>query len=392
VFSLLGQVGGALPLLVISIYLARSEGLSAVGEFAALSGMSAIIYMVAWAGFRGLMVADRLETFSVRQFVFARALLAVLGGAALALGGWAFGFAPALIAATVCLRAGEGIVDLALGLQQVREPETSIRSYGVNNAVRAGVVVVPTVAAMLGWVGGGGTFVAGFSLLSVLVAAGLVLPAFFRAWEPHRRSARPYWELLAKAFWFGTAGAVCAAVTSLPRVLLPAFDLSEQQFGSAGAALSVATFFGMAFYGSWLRWAPRLRVGAVGVQQVRRFAFETTLILVVLLFAAWFLLSPLVAWLYRLPSGGSEVFVREILVAAPVFFAAMNFANLFKATASPWLETTAYLLPLFGGLAIAVLIGGQVPIIILLLAALLVVGLVGGWLFLHCKARQENSK
>lgn len=392
VFSLLGQIAGALPLLVISVYLARSEGLAAVGEFAALSGMSATTYMVAWAGFRALMVADRLETFSVRQFVFARTLLAALGTVFLVACGWAFQFAPMLVAATVFLRIGEGIVDLALGLQQVRSSATAIRSFGVNNAVRSGVVVMPTVAAMMGWVGGGSTLVAGFSALSMLVAVVLVLPAFSRAWELGRHaSAQPYSKLLASAFWFGTAGAVCAAVTSLPRVLLPTFGLAEHQFGSAGAALSVATFFGMAFYGSWLRWAPRLRVGAVSAEQVRRFVLETGVILTLLLVGAWFVLSPVVVWMYRLPIGEGDWLVQQILLAAAVFFGAMNLANLFKATRAPWLETIAYLLPLGGGIAMASLLGGHVPALLLMLAALLTVGLAGGWIFLHRKARQERS-
>jgi hypothetical protein len=118
---------------------------------------------------------------------------------------------------------------------------------------------------------------------------------------------------------------------------------SGSALGVIGTSLTIAGFFGMAFYTSWLRFLPRFSGAAKKSEAVRSLLLETVAIALLLAVAAWFVLPTLAAFVFAFHEPRQMDLSREVLLSSVAFFAGMNVVNLYKISRHPWMETVSYI-------------------------------------------------
>lgn len=355
--GMLGQVAGALPQVLITVYLARRGSLETAGLFAVTTGLAAAAFTAAMWGFTPHIVLHRMRQFPAMTYFIGRAmalLLVSVGVLAVALA-----YLPevgiTLVLAVIALRGADAMIDLHLGLTQVwRGAGPAINLYAALHACKLVLLLVllvvletltsisPELVILIG------------SLLSFGGATVLLLTQP-RLWQDYDDTKMRIARLFSEATWLGLAAVLCAIVTNMPRINLP-WMLSGDELGVAGIALTISTFFGMAFYTAWIRHFPGLAINATPLA-LARFMLEIAVLSFAFAAAAAWILPPLAAWIFDFDISQFGALVRAILLATVVFFAGMCLANLYKLGRYQWLEGLVYVVALALFVALRVVAG-----------------------------------
>lgn len=342
------QVLGAAPVIAMSIYLSHALGLSAVADYAMLTGASAVAFTLGMIGLRSRLVIDRFRSFNEGDYYTLR----IAGSLGMSLGifcwGMALGAPVMLTLAVVLMRAGDAALDLVMALDQVRrEDRAHMYGYIRGSAIKLALLVVALAAREAT---GLLTPYAAFALASGLHVLTAWMQFLRRRKEttPLLHGGRPgsVARLLRQSVVFAMAQIICAVLTSSPRIALPALT-DRDMAGSVGAALSVATLVGMTYFAVWLRWVPRF--GKDGLQPLRALLFmaEMVVALAMILTCLALLGRPAMALVYGIETSAYLDMTNATLMACALFFFVMTLANLFKPTRLPWAESATYV----GGLA-----------------------------------------
>lgn len=339
---------GAAPVIAMSIYLSHALGLAAVADYAVLTGASAVAFTLGMIGLRSRLVLDRFRSFDEGDYYTLR----IAGSLGMTLGilGWGMALdAPVMLTLAVALmRAGDAALDLIMALDQVRrEDRAHMYGYIRGSAIKLALLMVALAA------GEATGLLSPYA--SFAVASGLHALTAWVQFLRHREETTPLLHggrprsvarLLRHSVVFAMAQILCAVLTSAPRISLLALT-DREMAGSVGAALSVATLVGMAYFAVWLRWVPRF--GKDGLQPRRALLFmaEMAVALAVILACVALLGRPAMALIYGIETPAYLDMTNATLIACAVFFFVMTLANLFKPTRLPWAESATYV----GGLA-----------------------------------------
>jgi hypothetical protein len=343
--GLAGQLIAASPQVIIALYLARLDSLESAGHFTAVAGFAAAAFTVAAWGFVPHMVIERFQRVPAVTYLAARGVALLLVGAATLWAGSAwFPDVPAsLMLAVVVLRTADAIIDLQFGFAQVwLGAERAIQTYARLHFAKLALLAIPVllVATWRPEISSGDAVLAG----SAAAFAGTLLALLTRRqiWLPATGRSGGIASLFTQATWLGLAAILCAVVTNLPRIGLPlAYD--GARLGVAGISLTIATFFGMAFYTAWIRHFAR--VSATHERSdVIALLRELLAVAVLCALAAIWPLPLLAGWLFDFDVAQFGGEVRSLLLAAVVFFAGMGLVNLYKLSRNQALESLAYLI------------------------------------------------
>lgn len=365
------QLIAAAPIIAMSIYMSRTVSLAAVADFALLIGVSSVVFTLGMIGLRSRLVLDRYRDFSEADYYSLRILATGAMALIILVAGLALGASPLLTLAVIFLRIGDAALDLAMAVDQVHR-EDRAHMYGYLNGSTFKLVMIVLAlgtAEFTGWID---PFVA-FTLAG-LIHAAYAWTLFLRRREKSGTlltsgTVRACLRLIRHSAVFAVAQIICAVLTSAPRLALPGIA-DRDLAGAAGAALSVSTFLGMAYFAVWLRWVPRFGRDGLSTRKVAMFGAEMSLGLATMLAVLWVIGSPLMRAMFALTEAAHLQVALSTLMASAVFFFVMTLANLFKPTRLPWSESAVYL----GGIAAVLLFvalesAPQIPALLLVAAA-----------------------
>ena len=339
--GMIAQVAAALPLLLITLLLTRTQGLERAGQFTVVAGLSAFLFSPAAWGFRTHVVLHRFERFTARDYLAARAAAVSLACAATLVSAVLF-HVPLLLGVVVVLfRAGDTLLDLDLAFNQVRrENHVALNRYALRHIAKLALLLLACGLGLALHLPYGDLIVAGVGAAVCVAATLQMIPHLLQ--ESHRpvtlASVR---DLFLHSGWFGGAEVCSTALSSAPRISLP-WLYSGPAMGVAGTSLSVGGFFGMVYYTTWLRFLPAYKTQPSKRRAIRNFVLESMVISLLLAAASWFILPELVALAFKYRDATDIAMSRNVLMASVAFFASSGLVNLFKITSRPWLEPLSY--------------------------------------------------
>lgn len=140
--GVLSQVLSALPLLFISMQVARTVGLRALAELTLLVGLSAVLFTLSLLGLRTALLKDRFSTINLGTYVAIRlgsGIFLLIASIALSV---ILNISLMLASVVALLRVGDLALDLTLAIDQVRQTEKE-HLYGFlsGQAVKLMVVI-----------------------------------------------------------------------------------------------------------------------------------------------------------------------------------------------------------------------------------------------------------
>jgi hypothetical protein len=342
-----GQVASVLPLFIVTVYLTRTISLEAAGLFTILVGVSAAAYSSLYWALRTSILMDRFETVGPKSYFVSRIIALVLAAAITSIVGAFYELPVQLIVLLIALKSCDGLLDLRFATTQLWEStEQAISQYAALHLTKVGIVIG---AALLAFLVHETIFTTaatiGAAILFVVMMVRLKTSIGKKSLDSETVTMRSLRSVVVTAAWFAISATICALLTSSPRIAL-GWLYSGDLMGVVGVSLSVSTFFGMAFYTTWVRHVSNFAASGRFAATALRFMSENVIVAVLAFAAAWFVLPPFVAWVFDF---SAELYVRTaqtVLAASVVFFAAMNMCNLYKPTSAPWLEAVSYLLAL----------------------------------------------
>jgi hypothetical protein len=149
-------------------------------------------------------------------------------------------------------------------------------------------------------------------------------------------------RLYFRARWFALATLGVVIMTTSPRIVA-AWLYDGDILGVVGVSLSITNFFGIAFFTTWVRYMPRFNGARSRRIVARNFVLETIAISLIATFVSFLVLPSVTAWMFGIRDPDQLAISREVLVAGALFFGSMSLVNLYKATATPWMEFVVYL-------------------------------------------------
>lgn len=369
--GLSAQLIAATPIIAISIYLSRAVSLAAVADFALLVGISSVAFTVGMSGLRSWLVMDRFREFTEGNYyslrIFATGPMALI----ILIAGPAFGAPISLTFAVVFLRIGDSALDLVMGIDQVRrEDRAHMYGYLHGSIFKLAIILLAQgTAELTGWV----------DPILAFALAGAIYAVYAWNLALRLRLDRPIVHasgalsvivrLLRHSAAFAMAQIVCAALISTPRIMLTAL-VDRDLAGAAGAALSVSTFCGMAFYAVWLRWAPRLGKDGLSPTNLAKFCTEMSLSLLAMLAVLWLIGERVMGRVFAITEPAHLELALSTLMASAVFLYVVGLANLFKATRLPWAESIVYVVGITSVLLLVIQEGvPQIPALLLAASA-----------------------
>ena len=350
-FGIGGQVAAAAPTLVIAIMLSHTVGLVPAGQFVIAAGAAALIFTTAFLGLVYFVSVDRLRDFDPRDYVFTRLITMLIALVVLFGISGHLGVPLQLVLLVALLRAADAAVDLAWGLDLLRQPTTSaMQRYTMLNIGKLAIVVVP---ALLIFVTNAVTPVPMLILGSSVaaVACWVWLLWLSRGERVAGRGSQPVRSirLARRAVWFTLNASSSAAIVSTPRLLLDRFYVGDP-LGVVGVTLAFSQAFSMAFMSSWLRWFPRLSQAPENERRFSGLVLESLAMGLVFLLLNMTVMPWVVSLMFGLKLPEQGELCRDVLLASTLFGFAMNMANLFKVTRAVYLETVTYLFGIAVGL------------------------------------------
>lgn len=348
ILGLSAQIIAAAPIIVISIFFARTIGLAAVADFTLLIGISSVAFTLGMIGLRSRLVLDHFRNFAEVDYFGLRVVATFAMALVILTAGLAVSAPPVLTITVMFLRIGDAALDLVMAVDQVRRKDREhMYGYLKGSVFKLVLILLALLVSEL---------IGTISIFSAFACAA-VLHAFY-AWILllSRRAGKKtifgsktlitIFRLMRHSAVFAVAQIICAVLTSAPRLALPTMA-DRELAGAAGVALSVSTFLGMAYFAVWLRWMPRFGKDGLNARKTILFVVEMTIGLIAMLMTLWAIGAPVVGTIFALTEPAYLEMALLTLMASAIFFFVMTLANLFKPTRLPWAESFVYL----GGLA-----------------------------------------
>ena len=344
ILGLTAQLIAAAPILLVSIFLSRAISLAAVADFALLIGVSSVAFTLAMIGLRSWLMLDRFREFSEAEYCSLRIIGAGFMGLIILTVGLVLEAPFFLTIAVVLLRIGDAALDLVMAIDQVRrDARAHMYGYLKGSSFKLVMILIALVAIKL--IPDIDAYVA--FTVAIVVYTIFAWNLFFSRCEDLAAlfgvgTADRILGLIGRSAVFAIGQITCAFVISLPRFVLPAME-DRNLAGAAGAALTISTFFGMAYFAVWLRWAPRM--GKLGVNRYEgvTFCIETCVVCIAMLGVTWAGGVPLLRLFFGLSTSNHLDMALSTLMASVVFYFVLTLANLFKVTKLPWLESIVFL-------------------------------------------------
>lgn len=341
-----------LPALLVML-IAR-EAPDAAADFAIVLGVVGAVFSISYFGQRAYISIRGVTAIPGRAAITFRLALSLLAaGATLGIvQAMQLGLPLALFA--VALKLSEGAVDVWVGLRIHTSSEAqSSKLFAAVAVVRALLVVIPVVVI------GASASVENAGLLVYLAVLAAI--SYLLVHHDTRRmgiggSYRVRPANLAAHGWemrsFVAATAVCALLSTTPRLVLPYSDPGA--YRSAALSLSIVPVYGLACQAIWLSNVKGM--AAEFGRHARRFLLEMSLVtaLVALCWPAWRFLA---AHAYGLESPIDQRGFCTTLLIGVVFSGTIGLSNLFKLTRCPRNESFNYALGI-GSIAFCVFVLG----------------------------------
>lgn len=364
VFGIGGQVAAAAPLIVVSIILSHTVGLVTAGHFVIAAGASAIIFTTAFLGFVYYVSIDRLRQFDARDFVITRLLATTVATALLFAVSGRLDIPLPLVLLVALLRMGDAAVDLAWGLDLLRQQtDLAMRRYTLLNVGKLAIVLLPvSLWLVTDAIATVPLLIFGSGVAAVLCWVWLIrLSSGTRAVAPAGGQFARSMRLARYAVWFTIGASASAAVTSAPRLVIDRLYTGDS-VGIAGVTLAFSSVFAMAFMSTWLRWFPRLSRTPEGERRLSRMVLESSAMGLFFLLLNMTVMPWVVSLLFGFNVDSGDDLCRKVLVASIFFGFGMNLANLFKVTRAVWLESATYIVGIAAGLGyVAIFPSAGVP-------------------------------
>lgn len=350
-FGIGGQVAAAAPTLVVAIILSHTVGLVPAGQFVIAAGAAALIFTTAFLGLVYYVSVDRLRDFDARDYVFTRFITTLVALAVLFGVSGHLGVPLQLVLLVALLRVADAAVDMAWGLDLLRQPTTTaMQRYTLLNVGKLAIVVVP---ALLVFVTGAVAPVPMLIFGSIAAATGCWIWLFWLSRgervAPRDSQLVRSMRMTRRAVWFTLNASSSAAIVSSPRLLLDRFYVGDP-LGVVGVTLAFSQIFGMAFMSSWLRWFPRLSGAPESERRFFGLILESSALALVFLLLNMTVMPWVVSLMFGLRLPGQIELSRHVLIASTLFGYAMGMANLFKLTRAVYLESITYLVGIAAGL------------------------------------------
>lgn len=350
-FGIGGQAAAAAPTLVVAIMLSHTVGLVPAGKFVVAAGAAAVLFTSANLGLVYYVSVDRFREFDARDYVLTRLVMTLVALAALfGISGY-LGLPHQLVELVALLRVADAAVDMAWGLDILREPTTrAMQRYTLLNVGKLIVIVVPGLLVF---------FTSAVAIVPMLTLGAGVAALGCWAWlfslsgggraDGGGGKLLRFLRIARRSIWFTVNSTSSAGIVSSPRLLIDRFYVGDP-LGVVGVTLAFSQIFGMTFMSSWLRWFPRL---SQAPESERRF-FGLFVEASVLGLVFMLLNATIVPWVvslmfgFKLADGGD--LSRNVLLASTLFSYAISLANLFKVTRAVYLESVSYLVGIVAGL------------------------------------------
>lgn len=343
------QLMSALPILLVSVIVAKRAGIEALVDLTTLVGFSAIISTIALMGLRTQLILDRMETINFGSYCALRVLMTLVTVIAIVAFGIINNMELALVLTLALFRLGDLFLDLVLAVDQTRlESATQLYAFFVGNLVKCVAVISGIMALLLFDFGDPFPLFLAAAILYAIYATGILVVRWRAEAQVNSEGRWRVWDLIflvRASSVFMMAQVLCSLLTSYPRLVLGSGEKSAA-LGVAGAALMATTLVGMVYYAVWLRWAPRLRKHRITPASVVPFLLELLVISVVGAALALTFGAKIVAAIYSIEGMVHLRLVEQILAWSVAFFALMTLANLFKPTTVPWAESITYMVGL----------------------------------------------
>lgn len=344
-------MAAAAPTLVVSIILSHTVGLVAAGQFVIAAGAAALIFTTAFLGLVYFVSVDRLNEFDARDFVITRLITTVIALAVLFAISGHLGVPRQLVVLVALLRAADAAVDMAWGLDLLRQQTTrAMQRYTLLNTGKLAAVIVPALLVFV---------TDAVSPIPLLIGGSAVGAVACWVWLMHLsrgervagrdsqivRSVR----LARRAVWFTMNASSSAAIVSTPRLLLDRFYVGDP-LGVVGVTLAFSQIFSMAFMSSWLRWFPKLSQAPESERRFSGMILESLAMGAVFLLLNLTIMPWVVSVMFGLKDPAQTELSRTVLLASTLLGYAMNMANIFKVTRAVYLESVTYLVGIAAGL------------------------------------------
>lgn len=350
-FGIGGQVAAAAPTLVVAIILSHTVGLVPAGQFVIAAGAAALIFTTAFLGLVYYVSVDRLRDFDARDYVFTRFISTLIALAVLFGVSGNLGVPLQLVLLVALLRVADAAVDLAWGLDLLRQPTTSaMQRYTLLNIGKLAIVVVPGLLVFV---------TSAVAPVPMLIAGSTVAAAVCWIWlfwlsRGDRAAGRGgqfarSMQMARRSVWFTLNASSSAAIVSSPRLLLDRFYVGDS-LGVVGVTLAFSQIFGMAFMSSWLRWFPRLSAVPENERRFFGLILESSAIGLAFLLLNTTIFPWVVSLMFGLKLPDQIELSGHVLIAGTLFSYAMGMANLFKVTRAVYLESVTYLVGIATGL------------------------------------------
>jgi hypothetical protein len=357
-FGIGGQVAAAAPTLVVAIILSHTVGLVPAGQFVIAAGAAALIFTTAFLGLVYYVSVDRLRDFDVLDYVFTRFITTLIALAVLFGVSGHLGVPLQLVLLVALLRVADAAVDLAWGLDLLRQPTTiAMQRYTLLNIGKLALVFLPTLLAFsTSAVAPVPMLIAGTSLAATACWLWLFwLSRGERIAVKGSQLVRSM-RMARRSIWFTLNASSSVAIVTSPRLLLDSFYVGDS-VGVVGVALAFSQIFGMAFMSSWLRWFPRLSKAPENERRFFGLILELSALALIFLMLNITIMPWIVSLMFGLKLPGQVELSEHVLIASTMFGYAMGMANLFKVMRAVYLESITYLI----GIAVGLLYVTMVP-------------------------------
>ena len=346
-----------LPALLV-LLIARADPEHAA-QFSVTMGVVGAIFSIAYFGQRAYVAVRGFDAIACREALGFRLLLSLVAACLtlIATRGMNIGSSVALFA--VGLKLSESVVDLWVGIRiRTSSDRQTSWAYLLLAATRALLIMLPLL-----WFGAVPLTQASWAPLYLIALAAMAylfahldtrrLGVRGSYWVSPRRALRLGWEMRS----FVSATAVCALLSSMPRVILPYSEAGA--YSGAALALSIVPLFGLALQALWLSRLKRMT--EEGPAQMRHFVVEVGAVVLVGV-CAWPVWEWVARRLYSLDSTSQQESFAGMVAAGVILSAAVSLSNLFKLTTRPRNESFSYALGLGTVLGLVFLLGSSAAI------------------------------
>lgn len=344
ILGILAQLLSALPIFILTIFLARKKGLASVADLTFLVAISAVIFTVFTGGLRSRLLIERFNFYSKSDYFYLRLIKTILMSLLIISFGVYFSLSLTFSATIALFRAGDAASDLILAIDQVALVSgKQLYKYITVSTIKILALIISFIVYQ--------NVCCWDLFFLIFISSGIYClyawgELFLRIKIEKKLVVTDVKRLiyLAKtSMVFLSAQLFCAVTTTLPRYLL-AFEHEKEIAGAAATALSSCTLIGMVFYSVWLRWGPELGKNNLARKNIVSFALENTIILIFILLSISLFGRLAFRFVFNISSGEQIDVAFSTAISCGFFYYSITLANVFKSTLYPYIESLIYLI------------------------------------------------